>query len=284
MGPGGLCCQIWNDFMNRSGEEQERVLLYLEEEARKKHKRKLPVKNEDKWKGAGRGCWVGTASAFPPLHVFWEGCSSPRAVSCSLPCLLVVGPGDDEANPSGAAAGGGFMPSRPPMDPGGFMGVRSGWGSGQSSHPLIANPYISAPSKCSLAGDSFAGLGLALCRSRSEGGGQRGSSRVVRGMLGSFQEVMPCSCSQSHPAHAGDVSCVQVPSVFSLSAPEHPAYTPKECFQRISRRLRSTLKRGRIPMVSWGLLGGQRCWGRQGSSCQCPTCSFVWSHVLRAVP
>ncbi|XP_040548691.1 R3H domain-containing protein 4 isoform X3 [Gallus gallus] len=29
---------------------------------------------------------------------------------------------------------------------------------------------------------------------------------------------------------------------------EHPAYTPKECFQRISRRLRSTLKRGRIPM------------------------------------
>ncbi|XP_076215632.1 R3H domain-containing protein 4 isoform X1 [Aptenodytes patagonicus] len=42
--------EIWNDFMNRSGEEQERVLLYLEEEARKKHKRKLPVKNEDKWK------------------------------------------------------------------------------------------------------------------------------------------------------------------------------------------------------------------------------------------
>ncbi|XP_053906415.1 R3H domain-containing protein 4 isoform X2 [Cuculus canorus] len=41
--------EIWNDFMNRSGEEQERVLLYLEEEARKKHKRK-PIKNEDKWK------------------------------------------------------------------------------------------------------------------------------------------------------------------------------------------------------------------------------------------
>uniref|UniRef100_A0A8C6YSF1 R3H domain containing 4 n=1 Tax=Nothoprocta perdicaria TaxID=30464 RepID=A0A8C6YSF1_NOTPE len=42
--------EIWNDFMNRSGEEQERVLLYLEEEARKKHRGKLPVKNEDKWK------------------------------------------------------------------------------------------------------------------------------------------------------------------------------------------------------------------------------------------
>ncbi|EHB16938.1 hypothetical protein GW7_08114 [Heterocephalus glaber] len=30
---------------------------------------------------------------------------------------------------------------------------------------------------------------------------------------------------------------------------EDPAYTPRECFQRISRRLRSVLKRGRIPMA-----------------------------------
>ncbi|POI21084.1 hypothetical protein CIB84_015169 [Bambusicola thoracicus] len=36
--------------MNRSGEEQERVLLYLEEEARKKQKRKLPLKDKEKWK------------------------------------------------------------------------------------------------------------------------------------------------------------------------------------------------------------------------------------------
>ncbi|XP_001233902.3 R3H domain-containing protein 4 isoform X2 [Gallus gallus] len=44
--------EIWNDFMNRSGEEQERVLLYLEEEARKKQKRKLsrPLKEKEKWK------------------------------------------------------------------------------------------------------------------------------------------------------------------------------------------------------------------------------------------
>ncbi|XP_051828090.1 R3H domain-containing protein 4 isoform X3 [Antechinus flavipes] len=39
--------EIWSDFMNRSGEEQERVLLYLEEEATKKQKRKVPAKNED---------------------------------------------------------------------------------------------------------------------------------------------------------------------------------------------------------------------------------------------
>ncbi|XP_007434704.1 R3H domain-containing protein 4 [Python bivittatus] len=42
--------KIWNDFMNRSGEEQERVLLYLEEEASKKTKNKLPDKAEIKWK------------------------------------------------------------------------------------------------------------------------------------------------------------------------------------------------------------------------------------------
>lgn len=85
--------------MNRSGEEQERVLLYLEEEARKKHKRKLPIKNEDKWKGAGRGHRVGRASPFPPLHAFWEGCSSLRAASCSLRHPLVAGPEDDEPSP-----------------------------------------------------------------------------------------------------------------------------------------------------------------------------------------
>ncbi|KFO10077.1 R3H domain-containing protein 4, partial [Balearica regulorum gibbericeps] len=51
--------EIWNDFMNRSGEEQERVLLYLEEEARKKHKRKLPVKNKDKWKAPSKCSFAG---------------------------------------------------------------------------------------------------------------------------------------------------------------------------------------------------------------------------------
>ncbi|NWR78470.1 R3HD4 protein, partial [Centropus unirufus] len=50
------------------------------------------------------------------------------------------------------------------------------------------------------------------------------------------------------PVGTRDASHIQIPSIFSLLAPEHPAYTPKECFQRISRRLRSTLKRGRIPM------------------------------------
>ncbi|XP_016044431.1 R3H domain-containing protein 4 isoform X2 [Erinaceus europaeus] len=35
---------------------------------------------------------------------------------------------------------------------------------------------------------------------------------------------------------------------------EHPAYTPSECFQRISRRLRAVLKRSRIPMAVYTAL------------------------------
>ncbi|XP_048353989.1 R3H domain-containing protein 4 [Sphaerodactylus townsendi] len=41
---------IWNDFVNRSGEEQERLLSYLEEKATKKQRNKLPDGAEDNWK------------------------------------------------------------------------------------------------------------------------------------------------------------------------------------------------------------------------------------------
>ncbi|XP_054837754.1 R3H domain-containing protein 4 isoform X1 [Eublepharis macularius] len=43
--------EIWNDFVNRSGEEQERLLLYLEEKATKKRRNKLPDRAEGNWKG-----------------------------------------------------------------------------------------------------------------------------------------------------------------------------------------------------------------------------------------
>lgn len=48
------------------------------------------------------------------------------------------------------------------------------------------------------------------------------------------------------------------PEAFSGDCPtrgnlvEDPAYTPRDCFQRISRRLRAVLKRSRIPMVNTG--------------------------------
>lgn len=41
------CVEVWNDFMNRSGEEQERVLRYLEEQGRSK-RRRGPGRGEDR--------------------------------------------------------------------------------------------------------------------------------------------------------------------------------------------------------------------------------------------
>ncbi|XP_023599060.1 R3H domain-containing protein 4, partial [Myotis lucifugus] len=42
--------EVWNDFMNRSGEEQERVLQYLEDEAKSKARRRGPSRGVDRRK------------------------------------------------------------------------------------------------------------------------------------------------------------------------------------------------------------------------------------------
>lgn len=52
--------QVWNDFMNRSGEEQERVLRYLENEGRSKARRR--GRGEDRRRG-GPGSGVGRAGS-----------------------------------------------------------------------------------------------------------------------------------------------------------------------------------------------------------------------------
>lgn len=52
--------QIWNDFMNRSGEEQERVLRYLEDEGKSKARRRGPTRGEDRRRG-GSGSRVQLA-------------------------------------------------------------------------------------------------------------------------------------------------------------------------------------------------------------------------------
>lgn len=168
-----MCCQIWNDFMNRSGEEQERVLLYLEEETRKKHKRKLPVKSEDKWKGAGRGRWVGRASPFPSSCALGEGCPSPGAASCSGPCLL-VGARGCLSRPLGCCWGG-AVPSRPP----GAKGVHRSWGSGRGSRPRLQTPRMSLLGwgGCCWAGGEFVQI-------RERRRGQLGPSGAVMGTLG----------------------------------------------------------------------------------------------------
>lgn len=49
------------------------------------------------------------------------------------------------------------------------------------------------------------------------------------------------------PRGGGQAVCFSCcPKPWTLA--EDPAYTPRECFQRISRRLRAVLKRSRIPM------------------------------------
>ncbi|KAM5189640.1 R3H domain-containing protein 4 [Callospermophilus lateralis] len=40
--------EVWNDFMNRSGEEQERVLRYLEDEGHSRARRRGPARGEDR--------------------------------------------------------------------------------------------------------------------------------------------------------------------------------------------------------------------------------------------
>ncbi|XP_041061159.1 R3H domain-containing protein 4 isoform X2 [Carcharodon carcharias] len=50
--------EVWNDFMNRSGEEQEKFLHYLEEEAKKKCKGKVHLNSQDKRGGyTGKECF-----------------------------------------------------------------------------------------------------------------------------------------------------------------------------------------------------------------------------------
>lgn len=66
--------QVWNDFMNRSGEEQERVLRYLEDEGRSKTRRRGPGRGEDRRRGAGQaGAVVGGARTWMGRGLGWVG-------------------------------------------------------------------------------------------------------------------------------------------------------------------------------------------------------------------
>lgn len=130
-----MCCQIWNDFMNRSGEEQERVLRYLEEEARQKQERKLPVKNKEKWKGAGGGELLPSL----PCMRFGKGAlpRGPRPAPCSAHGAAGRGPAPQTLWWTGGELMGGWWWLQWPAGSWGVSGTSTG--PRTPSEPLLSS-------------------------------------------------------------------------------------------------------------------------------------------------
>nr|XP_023418021.1 R3H domain-containing protein 4 isoform X3 [Cavia porcellus] len=68
--------EVWNDFMNRSGEEQERVLRYLEDQDQSRARRRGPGRGEDRRRGGLRTQPTPLASASSASADACDPCSS----------------------------------------------------------------------------------------------------------------------------------------------------------------------------------------------------------------
>ncbi|XP_063085299.1 R3H domain-containing protein 4 isoform X1 [Cavia porcellus] len=77
--------EVWNDFMNRSGEEQERVLRYLEDQDQSRARRRGPGRGEDRRRGGLRTQPTPLASASSASADACDPCSSGVASPCGLP-------------------------------------------------------------------------------------------------------------------------------------------------------------------------------------------------------
>ncbi|KAM5230820.1 R3H domain-containing protein 4 isoform 2-T2 [Hipposideros larvatus] len=63
--------EVWNDFMNRSGEEQERVLRFLEDEGKSKARRRGPNRGEDRRRAGCSTPWtLAEDPAYTPGECF----------------------------------------------------------------------------------------------------------------------------------------------------------------------------------------------------------------------
>ncbi|XP_023048518.1 R3H domain-containing protein 4 isoform X7 [Piliocolobus tephrosceles] len=95
--------EVWNDFMNRSGEEQERVLRYLEDEGRSKTRRRGPGRGEDRRRGEAKA-QMGVVFLGWAWSGRWAG-PGPAAQDCPIPPLLQRTPPIRPVSASSASAG-----------------------------------------------------------------------------------------------------------------------------------------------------------------------------------
>ncbi|XP_023048512.1 R3H domain-containing protein 4 isoform X2 [Piliocolobus tephrosceles] len=95
--------KVWNDFMNRSGEEQERVLRYLEDEGRSKTRRRGPGRGEDRRRGEAKA-QMGVVFLGWAWSGRWAG-PGPAAQDCPIPPLLQRTPPIRPVSASSASAG-----------------------------------------------------------------------------------------------------------------------------------------------------------------------------------
>lgn len=141
--PGGsrLACvpvfQVWNDFMNRSGEEQERVLRYLEDEGQGK-RRRAPGRGEDRRRGVARwGRGLVEGRGLP-----WGGPAERGGLAWGGPAErwglvegrgLAVGRTGGQVGPGGGGAcwRGGARPWGGPVERWGPVGAGPGRGEDQ---------------------------------------------------------------------------------------------------------------------------------------------------------
>nr|XP_045234838.1 R3H domain-containing protein 4 isoform X1 [Macaca fascicularis] len=95
--------EVWNDFMNRSGEEQERVLRYLEDEGRSKTRRRGPGRGEDRRRGEAKA-QMGVVFLGWAWSGRWAG-PERAPQDCPVPRLLQRTPPIRPVSASSASAG-----------------------------------------------------------------------------------------------------------------------------------------------------------------------------------
>uniref|UniRef100_A0A8C9LYP3 R3H domain containing 4 n=1 Tax=Piliocolobus tephrosceles TaxID=591936 RepID=A0A8C9LYP3_9PRIM len=132
--------EVWNDFMNRSGEEQERVLRYLEDEGRSKTRRRGPGRGEDRRRGAGQpGAVVGWARTWMGRGLGgwgWDGGRIWMGMGVAWSGLSLVCGWGQGMDGGGAWGGWGWDGGQDTGGAWGCLDLVCGWGQGMDGAGL----------------------------------------------------------------------------------------------------------------------------------------------------